>query len=473
MPPRTNACATCRKKRIKCDATLPHCLMCQRFGRQCPGPESGPVIINMTTQTMSKAPRTKHGKDGSVLVLRNQPPMARSLQISPRKSLNEVFYSTFLAYFTTTGEDEDIRNKNTWLHKLPGFSTDGTNTALEVAVQAVASAFSGVKGPNMALLQDACILYGKALHLHSHLLRLKKEITVHIVSTTVLLSFFEAMHATTASAYRNHINGAAKMIEVAGPEQCMQGVLCQIYFHIRTQLTFVYLTSKKHETNKVCAEKVLRDSLRYEELPVGQRLLTLISRLSEVYVRLKEGFDQDEMQTNAAVVSEVQNAIDVLEIEYKAKADQKGGPLTWKTSAGAIQYRNPYTAVCIAYFATVRMLLAILAPRLSVPCSDSMDFCDIILDATKFLSTVKIGCAFMRMSTPLYLVAVHASRTDQRMKALGVFEDWKASGLGGISALALEKIYEHGAGSARAMLTVPETRALPLHAIREVSVSHA
>src|SRR5690348_1606139 len=47
MPPRTRACAPCRKQRIKCDATLPQCLMCIRQGRECPGPVTGALIISV------------------------------------------------------------------------------------------------------------------------------------------------------------------------------------------------------------------------------------------------------------------------------------------------------------------------------------------------------------------------------------------------------------------------------------------
>jgi len=461
MPPRTNACATCRKKRIKCDATLPNCHMCLKFGRTCPGPGNGPIIIDMTAKAKSKPSGKEQIRDTATLVVYDVPQtMQWTLQISHRNPLNEIFYSTFLSYFTATGEGEDIQNKHTWLHKLPTFSADGTNTALEIAVQATASAFSGVKTRNAPLLQDACTLYGRALHMHSRLLRLKKEITVHMVSTSVLLSIFEAMHATTASAYRAHVNGAAKMIEVAGPEQCWEGVLCQIYFHIRTQLVFVYLTSKESGKNHVSTERALCNALNYERLPIMQRLLTLISRLSDIHVRLEDGEDADFVQQleDADVFEEVRGAINILETEYKDTADKKGYELTWKTPAGSTTYRNPYTALCIAYFATARLLLSIIAPQLPVVHVDPTDYCDVVLEATAFLYTVTIGCAFMRMSAPLYLVAMHGKRVEQRMKALAVFEEWKVTGLGGISALALEKIHERGAKSARAVLRKPETR---------------
>jgi hypothetical protein len=435
--------------------------MCQKFNRKCPGPGSGPVIIDMTAKTKSNPTRTKQSSHTSSPMQHEMPqPMTLNIQISSRYALNEHFYSTFLAYFTATGEGEDLQNQHTWLQQLPTFSTDGSNMALEIAVQATASAFSGVKhgvnsqqGPQ--LLQKASALYGKALHMHSRLLRLKKEITVHMVSTSVLLSIFEAMHATTASAYCEHLNGAAKMIEVAGPEQCMKGVLCQIYFHIRTQLTFVYLTSKKHRDHQESAERILRRSLNYDRLPIMQRLLTLISRLSELYVRFEEDGDEQNMHqqlADADTFLSVRTAVTTLEKEYHSTASEKGHTLTTKLPNSTILYHSPYTAVCVAYFATARLLLFVLAQHLPVVHVDPTDYADIVLEATRFLKTVKIGCAFMRMATPLYLLAAEALRVDQRMEALAVFEGWKVSGLGGVSALALRKIHERGAKDATAML---------------------
>jgi len=58
--------------------------------------------------------------------------------ISHRAVVTEAFYDRFLACFTSDGEARDIHNRKTWLSSLPVLSTDGTNEALTLAVQATA-----------------------------------------------------------------------------------------------------------------------------------------------------------------------------------------------------------------------------------------------------------------------------------------------------------------------------------------------
>jgi hypothetical protein len=185
MPPRAKSCAICRKKRIKCDATLPQCLMCIRTGQSCPGLPEGPLIVDMTGIA-------KHG-----MQRRKQKQLARSMEpvrpndviihrISQRAMITEAFYERFLAHFTFEGEGTDIRNCLTWLHRLPSLSTDGTNEALVLAVRATASAYCAVESADLALTRHSWNLYGEALHTHSRFLsrsRSKHEVTVHMVRT--------------------------------------------------------------------------------------------------------------------------------------------------------------------------------------------------------------------------------------------------------------------------------------------------
>jgi hypothetical protein len=152
--------------------------------------------------------------------------------ISERAVVTEAFYARFLAYFTSEGEENDIRNRRNWLHSLPVLTTDGTNEALVLALEATASAYCAVESGNLALTQHSWKLYGQALQTHGRFVSLpltRHEVTVHMVSTSVLFSFFEAMQATDADAYRSHIYGAVQMLEVTKPKQCSQGVLCQIF----------------------------------------------------------------------------------------------------------------------------------------------------------------------------------------------------------------------------------------------------
>ncbi|KAF1967108.1 hypothetical protein BU23DRAFT_484743 [Bimuria novae-zelandiae CBS 107.79] len=370
-----------------------------------------------------------------------------TVQISQRHALNEVFYGNFLTYFTTTGEARDIGNRQTWLHRLPDFAADGSNAALDLAVQAAASAFSFATTRHPPLMQDACTLYGKALSQHSHVLRVGKRVTVHTVSTSVLLSLFEAMNATTAAAYRTHISGAAELVKLAGPEQCWMGVLCQLFFHIRVQMAFVYLTTRRADRSTVCAEEVLRETLTYRDVPVFQRLIGHVTRLTALYLDLEDSPEKEDKRTRMPDLLDLEEyvnvkaEVDALWLEYSLAAEQRGQVLCWQDEGGKMGYRDAYTALCIAYFASARALFSILAPRLAASYVDVTDYYQQMLDIAEYLTTFKIGCAFMRMATPLYLVAMHAKRREQREVATGIFEQWRVVGLGGISALALERIY--------------------------------
>lgn len=242
MPPRTKACALCRRKRIKCDATLPSCNMCVRNGKVCPGPVDGPLIIDMTSQTVKRTnagkkarpARKDTGKTSKAIVTKPVLSVASIAQPSTVNALQEAFFAKFVVYFAS---DKDLQNKMTWLHVLPSWTADGSNPALTLAVRATSLAHTAATYHDLPLLQEACTMYGKALQSHQVVLASNQnKITPRMVSTSIMLSMFEAMLSTNGDAYREHIYGAAKMFDIAIPLDCSDGVMCQLFFHIRTQM---------------------------------------------------------------------------------------------------------------------------------------------------------------------------------------------------------------------------------------------
>ncbi|KAF2715456.1 hypothetical protein K504DRAFT_457620 [Pleomassaria siparia CBS 279.74] len=429
MPPRTKSCAICRKKRMKCDATPPQCLMCIRTGRECPGIPEGPLFVDMTAKAgVGMKRRSKNNPVIQEPARVNQTPqdyiidnllLPQMYQISHRAMVIEAFYAKFLAYFTSDGERYDLQNKKTWLHQLPQLAMDGSYTALTLAVQATASAYCGVETGNMSVVRDAWNTYGKALSMHARIIRSNpKVVTVHMISTSVMLSLLEAMSSTTSDAYREHISGAAKMLEATGPGECSQGVLCQLFFHIRTQMAFVYLTTRKSQ--RIPVKKILIETLAYERLPTFQRLMSHIGMLAEIYVD-KTSPGSKEQLIDLAVYSGVKADIDALYLEYKEQAESRGEVLSWKTSDGRTDYRDSFTALSLAYFSAARILLTILAPRLAATFPNFTDHYASILSCAYYLKAHRIGCAYMRMAMPLYLVAVHSPEAEQRMSAIGNF----------------------------------------------------
>ncbi|KAF1849105.1 uncharacterized protein K460DRAFT_365010 [Cucurbitaria berberidis CBS 394.84] len=452
MPPRTKACATCRKKRIRCDATLPYCLMCSRFGRQCPGVADGPLIVDMT-KTAKHGMQKRATKSSSksldlVPLVWTNPNNVVVHRMSQRAMVTEAFYERFLTHFTFEGEGTDIRNRLSWLHRLPLLSTDGTNDALVLALQATASAYCAVDNSNVALTRHAWNLYGDALRAHGRALlpsRSKPHVTLHMVSTSVLFSLFEAMQATNANAYRSHIYGAAKMFEVTGPEQCTEGILCQIFYHLRTQMTFLDLTGRANDT-PVEVRKILYRTLEYTRLPMFQTLMNHVAKLADLYTAMRDGVDEGQTYQSLDLTTYMvaRSEVEVLWDEYTETAEEWNEQLTWEDPwTRATMYRDAFTALTIAYFETARILLAIVAPQLATSHVDLSDHYAAIVDISQYLRINDVGFAYMRMATPLLLVALHSPKREQRKAATRYFENWVDGSMRGISLLALESIYRH------------------------------
>ncbi|KAH3920060.1 hypothetical protein HBI56_034460 [Parastagonospora nodorum] len=455
MPPRTRACAVCRRKRIKCDATLPRCLMCRRLGAECPGLDDGPLFIDMTKKArhgMQKRKRKLFVDIKPVPELEARRSHVNFDRISQQAVVTEAFYDRFLSHFTSEGDGKDIRNKKSWLHRLPQLSVDGTNDALTFAVQATAFSYCAAETNNPALARHAWDLYGRAMQRHGRFLARSRSaataVTLHMISTSVLFSFFEAMQATNVDAYRSHVYGAAKMFEVTDPRQCSEGVLCQIFFHIRTQLAFAQLTSNGERT-AIDVKKILHDTLDYEELPIFQRLTTQFTKLADAYNEVESSVARSK-RTHVLDVEHLQvfeDEIKSLWDEYTESAARSGDILTWhEPSTSTTHFRDGFTALTVAYFSATRLLLFLTGPQHEASHSGLADDCRSILQAALYLQTCSVGCAYMRMAAPLLLVALHTPVTKQKMVAIDCFRSWAQGSMRGISDMALETIQRKQSG---------------------------
>lgn len=432
--------------------------MCTRFGRKCPGLVDGPLIVDMTKTArygmQKRKTKIPSSGFGVAAVAWSNPSSTLVHRISQRGMVTEAFYERFLTYFTSEGEGRDIQNRLTWLHRLPLLSTDGTNDALVLAVQATASAYCATDNLSPALTRHAWDLYGKALRTHGRFVarsRSTEEVTIHMVSTSVLFSFFEAMQTTSANAYRSHIYGAAKMLEVTGPGQCTQGVLCQIFYHLRTQLAFVHLTGGGRE-KPVEVRRILHETLEYTRLPMFQRLMTHVTKLAEILIMRKDGGDGAMLRQvpDLADCILIKNEIESLWNEYSLAAAESDEDLSWFDSrTGTAQYRDSFTALTVAYFESAHILLAILETQSVKPIVDLNGHCVTIMAASQHLQIHEDGCAYLRMATPLLLVALYAPKARQRKEAIGYFNHWKSGSMRGISALALESIHRRQAEESR------------------------
>jgi hypothetical protein len=361
-------------------------------------------------------------------------------QIDQGNLIEAAFFSSFLAYFTPNKQGYEM-NQPTWMHSLPSLSKDGTNAALSLAIRATATAYAGSETGNPAVTQQAWKVYGKALQAHVKLLQCKRphEYTVHMVSTSVMLSIFEAMQATTADAYHEHISGAVKILQFTAPGQCLGGVLCQLFFHIRSQITFVNLTGRK--VLAVPARKFFAQSFESDRLPLFQQLMDRIAILAEIYNK-QMSLGSIQQRIDLSTYARVKSEIEALWLEYQGHT-RLGYSVKSRCAHSETAFCDGFTALTIAYFSAAHILLGVLSSRLGGEMYVGLNECDhhaTIINSARFLRGTRIGCAYMRMSTPLLLVAIHSPNAELRSEAISVFESWRHGHMKGISALAFERI---------------------------------
>jgi hypothetical protein len=414
---------------------LPHCSMCKRTGKICPGPLEGLLIVDMTAkvQTGMKRPYKAAKELTSASVSSN----AYRLDLDPLvpTTITISFFENFLGLFTTDGEGKDIKNQLTWLQRIPQLASSRSDRALVLALEATATAYGGIMSSNTNLTYQAQELYGTALRAHQAVLQKRgssSDITVHLVSTSVMLSFFEAMQATTAGAYRAHIYGAARLFEITGPGECGFGVLCQLFYHVRTQMLFIQLATGSFDV-PLSSKKILYDTLQYEDPPMIQKLMCCITALHDLRASNAEAHGP-----RAQNLTLLQLRVEELWRDYSS---QKSTGSAAKTGS----FDDAFTALTFAYFASARILLG--TP--SLDCGDvpeSSRPTQVILDAASFLDTSRNAIAYMRMATPLLLVALYSKCRGHRMSAVGLFEGWAKGSMRGISALALDAACRRSVG---------------------------
>ncbi|KAF1357640.1 hypothetical protein EJ07DRAFT_167539 [Lizonia empirigonia] len=348
----------------------------------------------------------------------------------------ETFHGQFPAYFTSIGEGKDILNQLTWLQRLPELSSDGSNAVLVLALEATATAYGAIMSSNTALNRHARDLCGTALRAHQDLIqhsRSKQEVTVHMISTSVLFGFFEAMQATTADAYRSHIFGAAKMFEVTGPGQCSHGVLCQLFYHVRTQMLFVQLASGKPSI-PVSSKKIMYNTLLYKDLPTIQKLMCCMSELRELNAQRCK---VEVLNVEAYKLLKLQ--LRQLWTEYSKTAILASRDSKQNDTTRNVLFSDAFTALTIAYFSSAFTLLETLTSEIA-DSTETKNHFQVILDAVMYLNVAHNPIAFMRMGTPLLLVAMHARSHEQTKTAVNLFKHWSRGSMRGISALALDAV---------------------------------
>ncbi|KAL5088943.1 hypothetical protein Trisim1_006090 [Trichoderma cf. simile WF8] len=243
---RSRGCATCRKRRVKCDETLPECLRCLNMGLKCPGARTDAFFVhavpNASLRDASDALtiiKVKHEPSPQISAVNLHLSQLPGLQPSPASAFDQLFVSHFIdGFFGSVRPPLPIPGGSSriWLHELPDFLASPSPSPVQSSIRAASMLSYGTAVGDASIKTEACRWYMRALQ--SLRLLLGSSSPETSVCAAVMLTHFETLAGTSPRAWLKHIKGAASLLEAQGPERCRSGFLHQIFSHLRLQ-TFV------------------------------------------------------------------------------------------------------------------------------------------------------------------------------------------------------------------------------------------
>jgi hypothetical protein len=165
-------------------------------------------------------------------------------QPSHSGAFEQLFISHFIRSFGS--------NRNTppyWLQKLPDMLVSPVSETVKDSIRAAVILFYGILTRNVPMQTEANRFYAKALHSLRSRLQNKTlsigdcgtstststtlETSRMLVCAPIMMCYFEMMANSSPDGWISHIEAAASMLEIRGPEDCRLGIKHHIFLTVR------------------------------------------------------------------------------------------------------------------------------------------------------------------------------------------------------------------------------------------------
>ncbi|RFU81151.1 hypothetical protein TARUN_1060 [Trichoderma arundinaceum] len=468
---RSRGCATCRKRRVKCDQSLPECLRCLNMGLQCPGARTDAFFVHTVIPNTSL-----RDSSAALITIKTKSPRSNVINLSPlpgpqpsrAAAFDQLFVSHFIDFFFGPVKPSSPMpggTSRTWLHELPSFLASPYLSPVQCSIRAASMLSYGTAVGDVSIKTEACRWYMRALQglrfLLSHEYSSSPE---GAVCAAVMLIHFETSAGTSPKAWQKHVKGAASLLEAQGPERCRSGFMHQIFSHLRLQ-TFVAAMAENElhpfaspewtTTPFEIHHKLIFDKL-VDILFAVQRCLSVANRLIAPQVG-----DARQLTTELGIlIQDARFQIQQWRSECMFYASQKGeqgdqeksvltaeGDAT--TSLDTHDFMLPFTDVPTAALISLYDAANVIVLRLMhlvSPTAASYDarvrqHTQSILSAHDIISATS-GSMAARGSTmmvqQLKIAALWSSSSQQRAVAVSILEGYQKGGFAGISAPSSE-----------------------------------
>lgn len=258
----------------QCDELRPECSQCQKYGVTCPGysksmkfQDEGPQLRKRFGTRTSRSHRTIRIKAEQVLPSDSiDERVLRSLvSTSMSRQQSVVFRDFVLSAFPRWFGLNRHRVRVTWASYVA--EQLGRNQAFDAAIYCITCAFMGQYHDDARLRQSSWEMYSKAMTLlkdsvaDESMLKSRES-----VSTSILLSLFEAYSMTRDDSWARHAGGTALMMSLRGPNVYRTGFDRCLYLSFRSFLVAQALVEGKPCIFERPEWQALIDRIRREDM---------------------------------------------------------------------------------------------------------------------------------------------------------------------------------------------------------------
>ncbi|UPK90449.1 hypothetical protein LCI18_001384 [Fusarium solani-melongenae] len=228
----SRACATCKKRKIKCDLLSPACSQCTKSGWKCPGfPTEADVNFRNQTRVLQKKNKPVTPNAVSVLGART-----RSVSPSTTDQATSFFIQQYVLTINGASSSAPLRGNHEYLPGLLRNETSSFGVLSTITAAAGLAALSNA-GNAPAWRSEAFRMYGKAIRqLRNALQDSVERVSDQTLAAVMLMGMFETIASADVSSMKSfsqHTIAAAQCIEMRGPGQFRSEASLKLFIQMR------------------------------------------------------------------------------------------------------------------------------------------------------------------------------------------------------------------------------------------------
>ncbi|OKL57640.1 hypothetical protein UA08_06981 [Talaromyces atroroseus] len=328
IPYTSLGCATCKKRKIKCDLGKPECARCTKKGTPCPGYEKNRNFLHHMVVSRCASNGETRKRPVRQLVGYLKPlalPTGFNMNAEVRTQLFSTFMDTFFAPDTSSLSGDD----DTWyllMTRFPALASE--SDLLDRAVIALVSLFLGKKTGDVRLGRHGTEIYSSALNVMARMLQRGCPPTLDMLYVGIVFHTYETL-SSNGNTFRNcltHIQGATAILKHYDYNTHEDKVLIKAILNRQKWAVACFLTSTQYgpEVDWECL------TLRFEEDPMDQLFeviaeCAILQRDLNSIVKLQTPLNMEEDPCEALLQR-------CYKLEKKLQIDWLNGPAAHKLS---------------------------------------------------------------------------------------------------------------------------------------------